>query len=69
MGDRLLHQRAQPRLQAVERPLLVGQPVLGAPIPDRRMPVLTRPGHAPEPSVNDGGDAGAIQHARQPGQR
>jgi hypothetical protein len=66
VGDRLLHQRAQPCMATVERPLRDGQPVFGAPIPDRRMPVLARPGHAPEPSVEDGGDAGGVQHARQP---
>src|SRR6266700_4587140 len=32
VGDRLLHQRAQPRLQAVERPLLLGEAVFGAPV-------------------------------------
>jgi hypothetical protein len=42
MGDRLLHQRAQPRLQAVERPLGVGETVLGAAVPNRGMPVLAR---------------------------
>jgi hypothetical protein len=40
MGDRLLHQRAQPRLHAVERPLPTGAPILGPPVPDRHMPVL-----------------------------
>src|SRR6266498_4492012 len=29
MPDRLLHQRAQPRLHAVERPLRVAEPVFG----------------------------------------
>jgi hypothetical protein len=36
MADRLLHQRAQPCLHAVERPLGVGEAVLGAVVPDRR---------------------------------
>ena len=35
MADRLLDQRAQPRLHPVERPLLVGEPILGPPVPDR----------------------------------
>ncbi len=39
MADRLLHQRPQPRLAAVARPLAVGEPLLGPAIPDRRMPV------------------------------
>jgi hypothetical protein len=64
MGDRLLHQRAQPRLEAVERPLPVGEPVFVAAVPDRRVPVLAclglgtrgpagrrpRPGPAPGPA-------------------
>jgi hypothetical protein len=33
MADRLFHQGPQPRLQAVERPLLVSDPALGAPVP------------------------------------
>jgi hypothetical protein len=33
MGDRLLHQRAQPCLQAVVGPLLGGEPVDGAAVP------------------------------------
>jgi hypothetical protein len=51
MSDRLLHQRAQPRLQAVEGPLGVAEPVDGAPVPDRGMPVLARLGHAPKPPI------------------
>src|SRR6266511_3647734 len=66
MPDRLLHQRAQPRLAAVERPLLVSQPVLGAPVPDRGMPVLARLGDAPEAPVEDGGDLSGVQHLAEP---
>src|SRR6266508_5558088 len=51
MADRLLHQRAQPCLQAVERPLLECQAVDGRAVPDRGMPVLARLGHAAEPPV------------------
>jgi hypothetical protein len=40
VGDHLLHQRAEPRLQPVERALGVAEPVPGATVPDRRMPVL-----------------------------
>src|SRR6266508_5341989 len=51
MPDRLLHQRAQRRVAAVERPLSVGQPILGPSVPDRHMPVPARLGYAPEPPV------------------
>jgi hypothetical protein len=47
--DRLLHQRAQARLQAVEGPLGVAEAVLGAAVPERRVPVLARLGQPPEP--------------------
>src|SRR6266511_1545607 len=47
VGDGLLHQRAQPRLQAVERPLRVAEPVLGAAVPDRGVPVPAVPGQPP----------------------
>src|SRR6266487_5734529 len=55
VGDRLLDRKAQPRLQAVERPLLLGEAVLGAPVPDRRMPVLATLGHTAEPPVQQAG--------------
>src|SRR5512132_2011 len=66
MPDRLLHQRAQPRLAAVERPLPIAEPVLGATVPNRRMPVLARLGHAAEPSVHQSGDLDTAQHLVQP---
>jgi hypothetical protein len=44
VADRLLHQRAQPRLQTVERPLPIAEAVLGAAIPNRCVPVLARLG-------------------------
>jgi hypothetical protein len=47
--DRLLHQRAQARLQTVEGPLGVAEAVLGAPVPHRRVPVLARLRQPPEP--------------------
>jgi hypothetical protein len=40
MPDRLLHKCPQLRLHVVARPLRVGEAVLGAPISDRRMPML-----------------------------
>jgi hypothetical protein len=40
VADRLFHQRAQPGLEPVVGALLVGEPVLGAPVADRRVPVL-----------------------------
>jgi hypothetical protein len=49
LGDRLLHQRAQPSLHVVERPLPVAEPVPGAAIPDRRVPVLATLGQPAEP--------------------
>src|SRR5829696_1642603 len=66
MPDRLLHQRAQPRLAAVERPLPIAEPFLGATVPNRRMPVLARLGHAAEPSVHQAGDLDTAQHLVQP---
>jgi len=64
--DRLLHQRAQARLHAVERPLLAGQPVLGPAVPDRPVPVLARLGDAPEAPAEDGGDLSGVQHLAEP---
>jgi predicted ATPase len=49
MADRLLYQRAQSCLQAVVGSLLAGEPVDGAAVPDRCVPVLARLGHAPKP--------------------
>ena len=66
MPDCLLHQPAQPRLQAVVGPLLGGEPVFGPAIPDRRMPVLARLGQAPKPPVDNGGHATGAQHPLQP---
>ena len=40
--DGLLHQRAQPCLQAVVGPLGVAEPVDGAAVPKRGVPVLAR---------------------------
>src|SRR6266540_6818903 len=68
MPDRLLHQRAQPRLHAVERPLLVAEPVFGPAVPDRRVPVRTGLGHAPKPPVQQARHAGGVQHLAQPRQ-
>jgi hypothetical protein len=57
VGDRLLHQRPQPRLQAVVGPLLLGEPVDGA---GRSIP---RPGHTsarePWPARGAPGPAGS----------
>ena len=73
MPDRLLHQRTQPRLAAVERPLpvaeaVLGASVLGASVPDRRVPVLAGVGHAPKPPVQQACDAACVQHFPQPRQ-
>src|SRR6266536_4044501 len=68
MADRLLHQRPQPRLQAVERPLLVAEAIFGAPVADRRMPVLPTLGHTAEPPGPHARDLGAVQHPVQPRQ-
>jgi hypothetical protein len=66
VADCLLDQRAQPRLHPVERPLLVGEPILGPPVPDRRMAALTTLGHPAEPAVDDGGDTAGIEHLAKP---
>jgi len=66
VADRLLDQRTQPRLAAVERPLPAREPILGSPVPDGCMPVLAALGHAPKPPVQDGHHAAGIQHVTQP---
>src|SRR6266700_5938600 len=69
MGDRLLDQRAQPSLQAVVGPLLWGEPVDGAAVPDRRVPVLAGLGHAPKPPIQQACHLHAVQHPLQSCQR
>src|SRR5919198_1775168 len=66
VGDRLVHQRAQPGLQAVVGPLLPGKPADGAAVPNRGMPVLAGLGHAAEPAIQQAGDLDAVQHSLQP---
>src|SRR6266545_4719083 len=56
MGDRLLHQRPQPRLEAVVGPLRLGELVLGAAVAGRRVPVRPGLGHAAEAAVQQAGD-------------
>src|SRR5512132_4732999 len=51
VGDRLLHPCPQPCLLPVVGPLPISEPVDGAAVADRRVPVLTRPGQPAEPSV------------------
>src|SRR6266511_1163841 len=68
VGDGLLHQRAQPRLATVVGALRVAEPVDGAAVPDRRVPVLTRLGHAPKPPVQQTDHAGGVQHPVKPRQ-
>src|SRR4029450_11712089 len=68
VGDRLFHQRAQPCLQAVERPLLLGELVFGAAVTDRGMPVLARLGQAAEPAVQQAGDLDLVQRGVEPRQ-
>src|SRR5512132_1210165 len=65
MGDRLLHQRPQPRLLPVVGPLGAGEPVDGAAVPDRGMPVLARSGQPTEPPVQQAGDLDAVQRLVQ----
>lgn len=69
VADRLLDQRAQPRLATVERPLRVGEPVFATPVPDRGVPVLAGPCRSPKPAVEDGGHAAGVQDRIQPRQR
>src|SRR4029450_4561450 len=44
----------------------VSAPVGGSPVADRRVPVLADPGQAPEPTVDQGNDAGRVQHLADP---
>ena len=67
MADRLLDECAQPGLATVVGPLRVAEPILGASVPDRRVPVPSGLGQPPEPPVQETCRAGGIQHA-QPGQ-
>src|SRR5438034_230542 len=60
--------RAQPCLQAVGGPLGVAEPVDGAAVPKRGVPVLARLGHAAESAVQQAGDFGAVQRCTDPGQ-
>jgi hypothetical protein len=69
MGDRLLDQRAQPRLQTVGGPLGVAEPVDGAAVPDRGVPVLAGLGQPTEPPVQQAGGLDVVQHVVQPRQR
>ena len=68
VGDRPLHQRAQPRLQPVIGPLGVAEPVDGAAVPDRGMPALARLGQPTESAVQQAGDLDVVQHLVQPRQ-
>jgi hypothetical protein len=61
-------QRAQPRLEAVERPLGVGELVVGAAVADRHMPVLLALGQAAEPAVQQAGHLNLVQRVVEPGQ-
>src|SRR5215216_3235678 len=63
VADRLLHQRAQPCLQAVVGPLRVAEPVDGAAVADRRVPVRPGLGQAAEPAVQQAGDTSTSSSA------
>jgi hypothetical protein len=49
VADRLLHQRPESHLHAVERPLPVAEAVLGSAVPDRGVPVLAGLGQPRNP--------------------
>jgi hypothetical protein len=66
MGDRLLDQRAQPSLQAVERPLGVAEAVLGAAVADRCVPVLTHLGQPAESPIQQAGDPDIVEDPCSP---
>jgi hypothetical protein len=66
MGDRLLDQRAQSSLQAVERPLGVAEAVLGAAVADRCVPVLTHLGQPAESPIQQAGDLDIVEDPLQP---
>jgi hypothetical protein len=68
MGDRLLHQRAQPRLLPVVGPLPISEPVDGAAVADQGMPVLALLGQAAEPAVKQAGDLDLVQRVVEPRQ-
>src|SRR6266498_1749044 len=61
-----VQQPAPPRLQAVERPLRVAEPVLGAAVPDRGVPVPAALGQPAEPAVQQGGDLDAVEQLAKP---
>ena len=69
MPDRLLYQRAQPGLATVVGALPVREPVRGAPVPDRGVPVLAARGHAPKPLIQQARHAAGVQHLIEPRQR
>jgi hypothetical protein len=54
------------RLYAVVGPLGVAEPVDGAPVPDRRIPVRATLGQPTEPAVQQAGDLDLIQRPLQP---
>jgi hypothetical protein len=62
MPDRLLHQRPQSGLEPVVGPLRLGEPVDGATVADRCVPVLARLGHAAEAAVQETCDLDVVQH-------
>jgi hypothetical protein len=53
VADRLLGQRTQPRLTAVERQLPACEPILGPPVPDGRMAVLAVLSHYGRQAVRE----------------
>src|SRR5512133_3163261 len=61
VADRLLDQRAEPCLQAVVGPLGVAEPVDGAAVPDRRMPMLARLGQPAKPTIQQAWDLDLVQ--------
>src|SRR4029450_10529817 len=66
MPDRLLDQRAPPSLQTVEPPRGVAGAVLGATVPDRRVPVLTPLGQPAESPIQQAGDLDIVEDPLQP---
>src|SRR5512132_2887420 len=68
MGDGLLDQGSQSCLQAVVGALVVAEPVDGAAVPDRDVPVLPGLGQPTEPAVQQACDLDVVQDPLQPGQ-
>ena len=58
-----------PACKRFNAPLPLSEPVFGAAVPDRRMPVLATLGQPPEPPIQQTDHLDVVQHPIQPRQR